>query len=135
MPRTPAGARAVAWTGCPMSASRHIARKLLAEWRAGQGRRAANGVTEVMRALEFIAQPIAEMEARRETPQPVALTRKQVRIAQHRAISVRRRIEFGSPEGMAADLWWEQISGIAERWGIATTRDDWEPKKTVKEAA
>ena len=134
VPRTPAGARALAWTGCPMSAYRHVARKLMDEWRAGQGRRAANGVTEVMRALEFIAQPIADMEARKENPQPVALTRKQVRIAQHRAISARRRIEHGPPD-MSAEVWWEQIEAIAKRWGISTTQEEWTAKKEAKKAA
>lgn len=111
-----------------MSAYRHAARKLMAEWRAGQGSRAANGVPEVMRALEFIAQPIADMEARKESPQPVVLTRKQVRIAQHRAISVQRRIEHGPPD-MPLEAWWEQISAIAARWGIATTQEEWTSKK------
>jgi len=114
-----------------MSAYRTATQKLMDAWRADQGKRASNGVREVMRALEFIAQPIAEMEARKEFPQPVVLSRKQVRIAQHRAISAQRRIEQGPPD-MPLEVWWEQIAAIAQRWGIATTREDWTAKTSDK---
>ena len=123
--RTPAGTRALAWTGCPMSAQRHIARRLMDEWRAGQGKRASKGVPELMRALEFIAQQVADGESWKANPSPISLTRKQVRTAWHRAVSQRRRAEHGPPGGNA-DAWWEQIDAIAKRWGLEMTRDEWE---------
>lgn len=108
-----------------MSAQRHIARRLMADWRAGQGQRAARGIPELMRALEFTAQQIADAESWKAEPAPISLTRKQVRIAWHRAVSQRRRAEHGPP-GNNADAWWEQIEAIAKRWGLQMTRDEWE---------
>jgi len=108
-----------------MSAQRHTARRLMDEWRAGQGKRAAQGIPELMRALEFIAQQVADGQSWKANPEPVSLTRKQVKTAWHRAISQRRRAEHGPPS-KNADEWWEQISAIAERWGVKTTRDEWE---------
>lgn len=97
---------------------------LMSMWRAGQGLRGSKGVEEVLRALEFIAQPIAEAAAWSENPEPVQLTGKQLRLAQYRAVSQQRRIEHGNlPRN--ADDWWSQISAIAERWGIQTTREEW----------
>lgn len=108
-----------------MSEQTHIARRLMAAWREGQGKRAAKDVPELMRALEFIAQQIADGEAWKPDPRPVILTRKQVRLAWFRAISQKRRMEYGPP-GKSADEWWEQIKAIADRWGIETTRAEWE---------
>lgn len=117
-----------------MSEQTHIARRLMAEWREGQGKRASKGVPELMRALEFIAQQIADGEAWKPDPRAVSLTRKQVRLAWFRAISQRRRIEYGPP-GKSADEWWEQIKSIADRWGVETNRAEWEATNSGKPAA
>jgi len=97
---------------------------LMSIWRAGQGLRGSKGVPEVLRALEFIAHPIAEAQAWSDNPEPIVLTVKQLKLAQQRAISQQRRVEYGPP-GKDPDQWWEQVAGIAHRWGIATTRDEW----------
>jgi hypothetical protein len=100
-------------------------RRIMAEWRLAQGNRGANGVREIMRALEFIAEPLADLKAwTKNDDAPLRLTRKQLVLAQHRAISQQRRIEFGPP-GKDPDAWWEQISAIAQRWGIETEREEW----------
>lgn len=109
-------------------------RQLLASWRAAQGRRAANSVPEVMQALEFVAGQVAGILAWNANPEPLLLTRAQVRLAQHRAISLQRRVEFGQLPKSNED-WWEQISAIAARWGIATLYEEWAPKKPQKVAA
>lgn len=108
-----------------MSQQAHIARGLMASWREGQGKRAANGIPEIFRALEFIARGVAEAESWKADPRPVVLTRGQVRLAQKRAISQRRRAEHGPP-GHSPDAWWDQIKAIADRWGIEAAREDWE---------
>lgn len=109
-------------------------RGLMAVWRAGQGLRGAKGVREVLRALEFIAEPIAAVRAWDETPEPIALTGKELRLAQHRAISQQRRIEHGPPP-KNPDVWWEQIETIARGWGIETKREDWTTDTPKQEAA
>lgn len=103
--------------------------EILAEWRAGQGDRAAKGVREVMRALEFVAEPIADVMAWDEQPGQLLLKRGEVKTAQHRAISQQRRVLHGPPTANA-DVWWEQISAIAEQWGIETTREEWTTKES-----
>lgn len=112
------------------------ANSLMSVWRAGQGLRGSKGVREVLLALEFIARPIAENSAWSENPEPIVLTMKQLKLAQHRAISQQRRAEHGPP-GKDPEIWWEQISGIAKRWGIETTREEWETTTptTKQEAA
>lgn len=100
-------------------------RHLMAEWRSAQGERGAGGVPEVLRALEHIAGPIADAQAWTRSEAPLRLTKTQLRLAQHRAISQRRRVEYGPP-GRDPEAWWEQIAGIAARWGIRTTREEWE---------
>lgn len=109
-------------------------RRLMADWRTRQGHRGANGIEEVLRALEFIAEPIASVAAWGDNPAPVVLTSKQLRLAQHRAISVQRRIDHGILP-RTNEVWWEQISAIAARWGIATVYEDWAPKKPEKQEA
>lgn len=101
-------------------------RLTIAEWRQAQGIRGAAGVPEVLRALEFIAQQ--EVTNIRDG-EPLRLTAKQLRIAQHRAISQeRRRMTKHAPVTSDPELWWEQIKGIAARWNIATEREHWEKK-------
>lgn len=117
-----------------MSEQAHIARRLMASWREGQGKRASKDVPELMRALEFIAQQIADGEAWKPDPRPVSLTRKQVRLAWFRAISQKRRAEYGPP-GKSADEWWEQVKAIADRWGVETTRAEWETTNSGRPAS
>ena len=112
-------------------------RLTIAEWRQAQGIRGANGVPEVLRALEFIAQQQVHMVRDGE---PLRLTAKQLRLAQHRAISQeRKRMTKDAPVPDDAELWWEQIKAIAERWNIKTERADWEKNpsraRTTTEAA
>ena len=104
---------------------------MMARWRLEQGHRGANGVPEVLRALEFIAEKLANVACWTDSPEPLLLTAKQLRLAQHRAISLQRRIDHGILP-RTNEEWWEQISAIAERWNITTHYDDWAPKKPVK---
>lgn len=103
--------------------------EILAEWRSGQGNRAANGVREIMRALEFVAEPIADVMAWDEQPGQLLLKRSEVKTAYHRAISQQRRVLHGAPSS-DANVWWDQISAIAAQWGIETTREEWTTKES-----
>jgi hypothetical protein len=106
-----------------VDARRHAEHKqrLMAEWR-----RSVDTVPEVRRALETIALEVADTAAWRETSKPIALTARQRQLAVQRAISLQRRCEHGPPERLGADAWWDQISAIAARWNVATTRDEWQ---------
>jgi hypothetical protein len=53
------------------------------------------------------------------------LSAQQVRLAEQRAISQRRRAEHGPPERLSGEAWWTQISAIAARWKVATSIDEW----------
>ncbi len=107
-------------------------RALMADWRRGQGHRGANGVIEVLRALEFIAEPLANLKAWEENPSPIVLTTKQLRLAQQRAISMQRRIAYGAMP-RTNEVWWEQIQAVAAQWGVPVKYEDWGTIK--KEAA
>lgn len=108
-------------------------RLTIAEWRQAQGIRGANGVPEVLFALEFIAQQ--QVHTVRDG-EPLRLTAKQLRLAQHRAISQeRKRMTKDAPVPEDPELWWEQIKAIADRWNIKTERDDWEKKPVPRYSA
>jgi hypothetical protein len=103
-------------------------RRMLAEWRLSQGNRAANGHVEIMHALEYMAEPYANVACWADNPEPLRLSRGQVRICQQRAISQERRRQHGAlPRDGAA--WWEQISAIAAAWGIETAYEEWAAKR------
>lgn len=108
-----------------MSQQSHVARGMMRAWREGQGKRASRGIPELLRALEFTAQQIADGESWKAEPAPISLTRKQVRTAWHRALSQQRRAEHGPP-GHNPDQWWDQIKAIADRWGVDVDRADFE---------
>jgi hypothetical protein len=107
-------------------------RKLMAEWREAQGNRAAGNNRDIMRALEFTVEPLANLWGWSETPRPIRLTRQQVRIVQQRAISQERVRLFG-PFGKNGAEWWEQIESICQTWNISAVYDEWASKK--REAA
>jgi len=122
----PSSAQAPAGGGKPLDIDGHKERRrqILADWRAGHGARAANGVRLIMLALEFIAEPIADVMAWQEQPEQLLLKHSEVKTAYHRAISQRRRGLHGAPPSNA-DVWWDQISEIAHQWGIETAREEW----------
>lgn len=99
-------------------------KQLFASWKAGQGQRASNGIPEMMRALEAVAEPIAAQRAWDAQPEPVVLTRKQVFKAQQSALSIKRRELHGLPPKDAV-LWWSQIVEIAKGWRLEITPDWW----------
>ena len=111
------GARAA-----PIDPGRHAERKrrLMAEWR-----RSVDAAPEVRRALETIALEVADVAAWRESSKPIALTPKQRKLAEQRAISLQRRCEHGPPERLGAEDWGAQISAIAARWNVATSLEEW----------
>ncbi len=104
-------------------------REILAEWKANQGERGAAGVPDVLRALEHIA---SLQVANVRDGDRLRLGAKQLRLAQHRALSQARRVRHGEPP-RSVDVWWEQIAEIAQQWGIETKREDWEPKRVTAE--
>jgi hypothetical protein len=105
----------------------------LAHWRAGQGRRIReNRPVEVYRACDYTAQCLAPIR------DPLELTSEELAICVKRAVTQERNRVHGPLMNITADQFWEQISVIAERWGIKTTRDQWERStkgETKKEAA
>lgn len=104
-------------------------RAIMAEWHAAQGERGAAGVPEVLHALEHIAR--LKIHTVPENGR-LRLSAKDLRQAQHIAISQRRRVEHKGAEPPAdPEVWWAQISEIAARWGIATHRADWMREKTA----
>lgn len=109
-------------------------RRIMAEWRQTQGTRGANGVVEVLRALEFIAEPLASMKAWRDDPEPLRLTKAQLKLAQMRAVS-QQRMKLEGPPPKNPDVWWDQIDAIARGWSIATTRDEWTKDQPERIAA
>ncbi len=104
------------------------ARKLMAEWRQEQGSRAAGSNRAIMRALEFMVEPLANLWAWSENPRPIRLSRAQVRIVQQRAISQERVRLFG-PLGKDGAEWWRQIEQICDGWNIPAIYDEWATKK------
>jgi hypothetical protein len=100
----------------------------LNHWRAGQGARIkANRPPEVYRACEHVALQYAAVR------DPLELTADELAICVKSAISQERHKLHGPLGRITADEWWEQIDAIAKRWGIKTTRDQWE-RSTKTEA-
>ena len=107
-------------------ARNHRARELMAEWQEAQGNRAAGGNHDVMRALLHMAEPIANLAAWSKNPEPIRLTRAQVRVVQQRAISQERVKRFGPiTHNTDGKGWWDQIEIIAQEWGIAVAYGEW----------
>jgi hypothetical protein len=100
------------------------AENIYREWRAEQAPRAAQGVPEIMKALEEIAYPIALVMGWNPKTDKLLLSRKQVKVAIQRAISVERRKLHGPPPVQPA-AWWGQISAIAEGWKLDITPAWW----------
>lgn len=106
-----------------------VARGNLNQWRAGQGARIRAKSEDVFRACDHIAKQWAALR------DPLELTADEIKLAVHRAISQQRRKEYGDLPA-SADTFWEQISSIAQRWNVATKREDWEKStKTVPKPA
>jgi hypothetical protein len=99
-------------------------RRLMAEWREGQGRRESGGNPEIMLALEHMAEPLANLWGWAENPEPIRLTVKQILIVQQRAISSERRRRFGAMPRYN-ETWWDQIEQVAASWNIAVRWEDW----------
>jgi hypothetical protein len=91
----------------------------------GVWRRSVDAVPEVRRALETIALEVADAAAWRENSKPIALSDKQRRLAEQRAISLQRCVEFGPVSQVDAEAWRAQISTIAARCNVATTLEEW----------
>lgn len=98
---------------------------LFANWKAGQCSRADKGNPMLRRALEHMARPIADTLGWDENPEPLSLTREQIRIAYQRAISMERRQRY---QRMPANrfVWWQQIQSVATEWGIQLTPEQWD---------
>ena len=91
----------------------------------GVWRRSVDAVPEVRRALETIALEVADAAAWRENSKPIALSDKQRRLAEQRAISLQRYVEFGPVSQVDAEAWWAQISTTAARCNVATSLEEW----------
>jgi hypothetical protein len=112
--------------GRPIDAHRHAERvaELVADWRR-RARRVPPLQPELQRALEAIARGLAHDAAWRSDAKPIELTAAQVRLAEQRALSQRRRAEHGPPEPLGREAWWAQISAIAARWQVAVSPQEW----------
>lgn len=98
---------------------------LFSIWRAGQAIRAGKDNPAIVRALEVVARPIADVAGWSDNPEPLILTRDQIRVAYQRAISMERRNRYGRmPYNRFA--WWEQIKAVAGEWGIELTPEQWD---------
>lgn len=102
----------------------------LSHWRAGQGERIrANRPPEVYSACEHLAKLWAPFR------DPLTLQPEELARAVKAAIcQERNRLHPGPVEKISADEFWSQIAAIAERWGIKTTRDQWERSDKVDAA-
>lgn len=98
---------------------------LYAAWEAGQGTRAAKGIPELRRALESVARPIADVLGWEDNPEPLSLTRDQLKLAAQRAIGQERRLRYGKiPKDRF--VWWQQVTEVAASWGIEITPHWWD---------
>lgn len=98
---------------------------LFANWLAGQGTRAAKGNEMLRRALENVARPVADVMGWNENPEPLVLTRDQLKTACQRAISQERRLRYGQiPKDRF--VWWQQITDVAASWSIEVTPHWWD---------
>jgi hypothetical protein len=69
------------------------------------------------------------------TRDPLILDGDELAVCVKRAITQERnRLHPGPVEKTPADEFWEQIDAIAKRWGIKTTRDQWERVTHVEKA-
>lgn len=107
-------------------------RLLVHTWRERQGRKAARDAPEVLRAMEYLATLQASVASWHDEPRPIVLTHDELRLARHRAISQQRRLEFGPNPPPSPALFFDQVRTIAERWGIATTIEDWTAKTSER---
>ena len=98
-------------------------RTLLWNWKALQGDKASRGRKEIMRALEAIAEPIADVRAWSPTPERIVLTKEQVAKAQQSGLSMRRRELHGPPKDI--HMWWSQLEEIAAEWGLEISPEWW----------
>lgn len=98
---------------------------LFANWRAGQGARASRGNPALMKALENIARHSADILGWQENPEPLVLTRDQLKVAAQRAISFERLLRYGQPP-KDCRIWWGQIHAIASEWGLQVTPEWWD---------
>jgi hypothetical protein len=105
----------------------------LNHWKAGQGARIReNRPPEVYSACEHVARQWAPVR------DPLILDADELGNAVKAAICGERcKLHPGPVEKISADDFWDQINSIAERWGIKTTRDQWESttKKPDQKAA
>lgn len=103
---------------------------LFANWRMGQGERAGKGIPTLIKAMENMARPLADVLGWQENPEPLILTRDQLKIACQRAISFERLQRHGQPP-KDVHQWWGQVQSIAGEWRIQITPEWWD-KETAK---
>jgi hypothetical protein len=97
------------------------ARANLNHWKAGQGDRIkAKRPPEIYAACEHMARMCAAVR------DPLELTRDELGTAVKRAITQERNKRHPGGLPKTADEWWEQVSAIAEQWGVKTVRSEWE---------
>jgi hypothetical protein len=94
--------------------------RLMSDWR-----RSVRAQPEVKWAMEHIARELAHEAAWREVEKSIALTARQTRLAEERALSLQRRLEHGPPEHFTREAWWGQIAAIAARWNVAVSFNEW----------
>jgi hypothetical protein len=99
--------------------------RLMADWRARQGQRVSNGVPQVLIALSEAASVVANLQAWRNDDAPILLSETQIKRAWHCAISQERHDRHGPTHRLKSELWWQQITDVAQGWGFQAEWDDW----------
>jgi hypothetical protein len=72
-----------------------------------------------------MARPIADVAGWKDNPEPLVLTRDQLKVAAQRAISQERRLRYGMMPGDRR-VWWAQIDAVAQSWGLQITPEWWD---------
>jgi hypothetical protein len=105
------------------------ARANLNHWKAGQGDRIrAKRSHEIYRACEFMAQqwsPVRDPLVLKTDP-PEKGGPSEMEVCVKRAVSQERYKLHGPLVGVSADVLWDQISAICQRWNLTMKREDWE---------
>lgn len=103
-------------------------RALVADWKLRQGNEFCRFVPAVLRAVADIATERANLLAYTSPDAgPLILTRDEMLIGLHRAVSLARKEEFGMLRaGSKREAWWQQITDIMHGWGFEAVWADWQ---------
>lgn len=116
---------------------RHRERKagIIAEWFEAEGRALTSASPDLWLAFETIVEPLAYRMAWSEKPGELRLKPADILVARKRAVSQRRRLDFGPPP-KDPEVWWDQIVEVMQRWDLDIGREDWtQPEPRARQRA